>query len=88
MIFLDNIIWKALPESTKKRLGSEAPLPFFKNKARLLGALRENNWPVAAEDVALLEREIEQGFKYLQMSHDLQKSELSLQKNDPEFEIK
>lgn len=56
-------------------------LPFFKNKARLLAALRENNWPVAAEDVALLEQEIEQGFKYLQMSHELQE-------NDQEFEIK
>ena len=67
-------------------LGSEEPLPFFKNKARLLAALRANNWPVAAEDVALLEREIEQGFKYLQISHDLQKSELGLEENDETFE--
>lgn len=82
MRYLDKLIWKGLPECSKEKFERKEPLPYFKNKSRLLAALRENDSPVAVEDIALLEREIEKGFKYLQISHDLQKSQLGLDEND------
>ncbi|CAI9741332.1 Hypothetical predicted protein [Octopus vulgaris] len=75
--YLDAAIWNALPESSKTRFQSDSPVSYLSNKPRLLHALHEAGWPLAKDDVILLEREIEQGFKYLNLAKNLRNHQLA-----------
>ncbi|KAJ7319682.1 hypothetical protein JRQ81_019193 [Phrynocephalus forsythii] len=71
---LDQIIWRALPEEEKEKLGQDQPVSYVERKESLLEALGNANWPVAYEDVMLLEDEILLGLTYLQQAIELQQA--------------
>ncbi|MBN3299629.1 VWA3B protein, partial [Amia calva] len=71
---LNLIVWRALSQEERDKFGSEKPLPFGEHKEALLQALDRLGWPVAQEDVSLLEDEIDNAQSFLQQAEDLQKA--------------
>ncbi|XP_053163819.1 von Willebrand factor A domain-containing protein 3B isoform X2 [Hemicordylus capensis] len=71
---LDLIIWRALPQKEKYKFEQEQPVSYMERKASLLEVLEDLDWPVAQEDVMLLEDEILTGLTYLKQATDLQEA--------------
>uniref|UniRef100_A0ABM5FYS0 von Willebrand factor A domain-containing protein 3B isoform X2 n=1 Tax=Pogona vitticeps TaxID=103695 RepID=A0ABM5FYS0_9SAUR len=71
---LDQIIWRALPEEDKEKFGQDQPVSYVEHKESLLEVLENAGWPVAYEDVMLLEDEILMGLTYLQQAIELQQA--------------
>nr|XP_015219502.1 PREDICTED: von Willebrand factor A domain-containing protein 3B isoform X2 [Lepisosteus oculatus] len=71
---LNLIVWRALTQEERDKFGSEKPVPFKEHKEALLQALDRLGWPIAQEDVSLLEDEIDTGLSLLQQASDLQKA--------------
>ncbi|KAM4047349.1 von Willebrand factor A domain-containing protein 3B isoform 2-T2 [Anomaloglossus baeobatrachus] len=69
---LNLIIWRALSQEERDNFGSDAPISYLDNKEALLQALDRLGWPVSADNVTLLEEEIQAGKTYLQQALDLQ----------------
>ncbi|KAM6448180.1 von Willebrand factor A domain-containing protein 3B [Liasis olivaceus] len=69
---LDQLIWRALPQEEKEKFGQDRPVSYVEHKESLLEALANSNWPVANEDIVLLEDEILTGLSYLQQATELQ----------------
>ncbi|XP_071086987.1 von Willebrand factor A domain-containing protein 3B-like [Haliotis cracherodii] len=68
---LNQIVWNALPESTKEKYETNKPFSFFENREGLITDLAETDWQMKEEDVKLLVQEIEKGQKFLQQARDL-----------------
>lgn len=56
------------------RFGQAQPVSYVEHKESLLEALGNTSWPVAYEDVMLLEDEILLGLTYLQQAIELQQA--------------
>ncbi|XP_075708714.1 von Willebrand factor A domain-containing protein 3B isoform X2 [Rhinoderma darwinii] len=69
---LNLIIWRALSQEERDNFDSDVPISYLENKEALLQALDRQGWPVSAEDVMLLEDEIQAGKTYFQQALDLQ----------------
>ncbi|XP_039196592.1 von Willebrand factor A domain-containing protein 3B isoform X3 [Crotalus tigris] len=69
---LDQIVWKALPQKEKEKFEQDQPVSYVEHKESLLEALANANWPVANEDLVMLEDEILTALTYLQQASDLQ----------------
>ncbi|XP_046543869.1 von Willebrand factor A domain-containing protein 3B-like [Haliotis rubra] len=70
---LNQIAWKALPESTKEKYETNKPFSFFENHESLKTDLSETDWQMK-EDISLLVQEIEKGKKFLQQARDLKEA--------------
>ncbi|XP_040281056.1 von Willebrand factor A domain-containing protein 3B [Bufo bufo] len=71
---LNLIVWRALSQEERDNFNSDVPISYLDNKEAFLQALDRLGWPVSAEDVMLLEDEIQVGKEYLQQALDLQES--------------
>uniref|UniRef100_W5MPD8 VWFA domain-containing protein n=1 Tax=Lepisosteus oculatus TaxID=7918 RepID=W5MPD8_LEPOC len=83
---LNLIVWRALTQEERDKFGSEKPVPFKEHKEALLQALDRLGWPIAQEDVSLLEDEIDTGLSLLQQASDLQKAVKAKFKNKVQHE--
>lgn len=71
---LNLIVWRALSQEERDNFDSDVPISYLDNKEALLQALDRLGWPVSAEDVMLLEDEIQAGKTYFQQALDLQET--------------
>nr|XP_060625780.1 von Willebrand factor A domain-containing protein 3B [Anolis sagrei ordinatus] len=71
---LDQIVWRALPQEEKEKFEQDQPVSYVDRKESLLEALGNAGWPIAYEDVMLLEEEILIGLTYLQQAIELQEA--------------
>ncbi|KAM3936128.1 von Willebrand factor A domain-containing protein 3B [Leptodactylus fuscus] len=71
---LNLIVWRALTQEERDNFKSDVPVSYLDNKDALLQALDRLGWPISAEDVMLLEDEIQAGKTYLQQALDLQET--------------
>ncbi|XP_073520664.1 von Willebrand factor A domain-containing protein 3B isoform X2 [Phyllobates terribilis] len=71
---LSLIVWRALSQEERDNFDSDVPISYLDNKEALLQALDRLGWPVSADDVMLLEEEIQAGKTYLQQALDLQET--------------
>ncbi|XP_034287246.2 von Willebrand factor A domain-containing protein 3B isoform X2 [Pantherophis guttatus] len=69
---LDQIVWKALPQKEKEKFGQTEPVSYVDCKESLLVALANANWPIANQDLLMLEDEILTALTYLQQASDLE----------------
>ncbi|XP_071991810.1 von Willebrand factor A domain-containing protein 3B isoform X2 [Engystomops pustulosus] len=90
---LNLIIWRALSQEERDKFVSDVPISYLDNKESLLQALDRLGWPISADDVMLLEDEIQAGKTYLQQALDLQETNKKsaptnsgLQTNHEEYE--
>ncbi|XP_028856991.1 von Willebrand factor A domain-containing protein 3B-like isoform X1 [Denticeps clupeoides] len=68
---LDLIVWRGLTQEEREKFGNEA-VAFSNHREAMLEALEGLKWPVAREDLDLLEKEIHKGQSFLQQASDLQ----------------
>ena len=72
---LDQTIWMALPADTQQQLWKECRLgvrnipSFQEHRQQLLSALAEAGWPVAEEELSLLEHEMALADSFLRWNH-------------------
>ncbi|XP_056411889.1 von Willebrand factor A domain-containing protein 3B isoform X2 [Hyla sarda] len=80
---LNLIVWRALSQEERDNFNSDVPISYLDNKEALLQALDRLGWPISAEDVMLLEDELQAGKTYLQQALDLEEitSKKSLAEN-------
>ncbi|XP_061482908.1 von Willebrand factor A domain-containing protein 3B isoform X3 [Rhineura floridana] len=71
---LDQIIWRALPQEEKEKFEQDRPVSYIERKESLLQALENASWPIAYEDVMLLEDEILTGLTYKEQASELQEA--------------
>ncbi|XP_048453851.1 von Willebrand factor A domain-containing protein 3B-like [Rhincodon typus] len=71
---LNLIVWKALSQEERDKFNSDKPISFGDHREALLQALDRMGWPIAQEDITLLEDEIQTGYTYKQQASDLQKA--------------
>uniref|UniRef100_A0A4W3JH64 Uncharacterized protein n=1 Tax=Callorhinchus milii TaxID=7868 RepID=A0A4W3JH64_CALMI len=71
---LNLIVWRALSQDEQDKFSSDGPVSFREHKEALLQTLDRLGWPIAQEDVSLLEDEIQAGYSYQQQACDLQKA--------------
>ncbi|KAM4795957.1 von Willebrand factor A domain-containing protein 3B [Rhinophrynus dorsalis] len=75
---LNLVIWRALSQEERDKFESDIPISYSENKEALLQALDRLGWPISAEDITLLEDEIDAGKTYLQQASDLQEATKSV----------
>ncbi|XP_043548729.1 von Willebrand factor A domain-containing protein 3B-like [Chiloscyllium plagiosum] len=71
---LNLIVWRALSQEERDKFNSDKPISFGDHREALLQALDRMDWPIAQEDITLLEDEIQTGYTYKQQTLDLQKA--------------
>ncbi|XP_059798750.1 von Willebrand factor A domain-containing protein 3B [Balaenoptera ricei] len=69
---LNKIVWQALSQEEKKKLGAKKPMNYLENKAALNKALERLNWPISLKELSVLENEILAGKMYVQQAMELQ----------------
>ncbi|XP_048388158.1 von Willebrand factor A domain-containing protein 3B-like [Stegostoma tigrinum] len=79
---LNLIVWKALSQEERDKFNSDKPISFGDHRKALLQALDRMGWPIAQEDITLLEDEIQTGYTYKQQASDLQKA---AEETEPEY---
>ncbi|XP_046893175.1 von Willebrand factor A domain-containing protein 3B-like isoform X2 [Hypomesus transpacificus] len=71
---LNRTVWRCLTQEEKDQFGGVEPVSFRVHRSPLLEALERLGWPLALEDVTLLEEEIHMGVSFLQQASDLQRA--------------
>ncbi|XP_042316665.1 von Willebrand factor A domain-containing protein 3B isoform X2 [Sceloporus undulatus] len=71
---LDQIVWRVLPQEEKEKFEQDEPVSYVDRKESLLEALANAGWPIAYEDVMLLEDEILTGLTYIHQATELQEA--------------
>ncbi|XP_022454823.1 LOW QUALITY PROTEIN: von Willebrand factor A domain-containing protein 3B [Delphinapterus leucas] len=71
---LNKIVWQALSQEEKKKLGANKPMRYLENKAALNKALERLNWPISLKELSVLENEILAGKMYVQQAMELQEA--------------
>ncbi|XP_026563275.1 von Willebrand factor A domain-containing protein 3B [Pseudonaja textilis] len=69
---LDQIVWKALPQKEKEKFEQDQPVSYVDRKESLLEALANAKWPIASQELVMLEDEIITALTYLQQASDLE----------------
>ncbi|XP_013919897.1 PREDICTED: von Willebrand factor A domain-containing protein 3B isoform X3 [Thamnophis sirtalis] len=69
---LDQIVWKALPQKEKEKFQQDQPVSYVDCKESLLEALANAKWPIANQELVMLEDEILTALTYLQQASDLE----------------
>uniref|UniRef100_A0A8C6Y8G2 Uncharacterized protein n=1 Tax=Naja naja TaxID=35670 RepID=A0A8C6Y8G2_NAJNA len=62
---LDQIVWKALPQKEKEKFEQDRPVSYVDRKESLLEALANAKWPIASQELVMLEDEIITALTYL-----------------------
>ncbi|KAI8508392.1 von Willebrand factor type A domain, partial [Branchiostoma belcheri] len=83
---LDMIVWRNLSQEERDQFDSEEAVSFLENRHAMMQALDRLGWPVAQQDILLLEDEIARGQKYLRQSTDLRKAAEKLHRSTTEEE--
>ncbi|XP_062306739.1 von Willebrand factor A domain-containing protein 3B-like [Osmerus eperlanus] len=71
---LNRMVWRCLTQEERDQFGGDEPVSFRVHRSPLLGALERLGWPLALEDVTLLEEQIHMGLSFLQQASDLQRA--------------